>query len=262
MEAAMPGIIEKVLKIDVVHSEDLLHKIQVTKQKEVDLLRKIIDREGNIFVLHIEVQTAGEPMMVYRMLEYRVIIAQVHQLPVRQYVLYLGEKGSTMPISIDLPDLKYNCNLIALNTIHYRLFLSSGYAEEKILAVLGDFGEEEPELVLRSVVSEITSSSQGDFAQNRYLQQLRIIIQLRNLAKEFNKIMETVSKFFKEEKDPFFIKGESKGLQKGELKGKLEGKAEVVRNLLKAGRFTISEIAGFANVEEAFVEEIKVSAIH
>lgn len=27
MEAAMPGIIEKVLKIDVVHSEDLLHKI-------------------------------------------------------------------------------------------------------------------------------------------------------------------------------------------------------------------------------------------
>ncbi len=59
--------------------------------------------------------------------------------------------------------------------------------------------------------------------------------------------METVAKFFKEEKDPFFIKGKS------------EGKAEIVRNLLQSGRFTITEIADFANVEKAFVEKIRNS---
>ena len=71
------------------------------------------------------------------------------------------------------------------------------------------------------------------------------MIQLRNLALEFDKVMKTVADFFREERDPFFIAGERKT------------KTEVVQNLLRSGRFTISEISGFANVEKAFVMEIE-----
>ncbi len=148
MEAVLPGIIKKVLKIDIAHSEDLQHKIQVTKQKEVDFLQRVTDQKENIFILHIEVQTVDEPMMAYRMLEYRAMVVQIHRLPVKQYVLYLGEKTSGMPVSIDLPDLKYNYSLIVLNGIPYQLFLSSEYPQEKIFAVLGDFGEEDAQKVL------------------------------------------------------------------------------------------------------------------
>jgi predicted transposase/invertase (TIGR01784 family) len=53
--------------------------------------------------------------------------------------------------------------------------------------------------------------------------------------------------------DIFIEKGRREGLEEG-----LErGKAEVVRNLLLAGRFTIAEIVNFANVTEDFVRKLK-----
>jgi hypothetical protein len=36
-----------------------------------------------------------------------------------------------------------------------------------------------------------------------------------------------------------------------------KGKSEVVRNLLSADKFSIAEIANFANVTEAFVRKVK-----
>ena len=46
-------------------------------------------------------------------------------------------------------------------------------------------------------------------------------------------------------------------LDQGREEGREKVKSEVVRNLLLAGRFTIPEIANFANVSEAFVRKVK-----
>ncbi len=117
---------------------------------------------------------------------------------------------------------------------------------------MGDFGEDDPEQVLQAVVAEIRHVSGGDFSENQFLQQLRIFVHLLNSAIEFDKVMETVAKFFKEEDDPLFIRG----ARKGRIEGIEDGKAEVVRNLLLTRRFTISEIAALVNVKEAFVGKI------
>ena len=47
------------------------------------------------------------------------------------------------------------------------------------------------------------------------------------------------------------------GIEKGIEKGMEKGKSEVVRNLLSADKFSIAEIANFANVTEAFVRKVK-----
>ncbi len=47
------------------------------------------------------------------------------------------------------------------------------------------------------------------------------------------------------------------GRKKGMEKGMEKGKSEVVRNLLSADKFSIAEIANFANVTEAFVRKVK-----
>jgi len=55
------------------------------------------------------------------------------------------------------------------------------------------------------------------------------------------------------------------GIAEGEAKGKAEGKAETeakknyefVSNLLQAGRFSIEEIAKYANVPVSFVREVQ-----
>lgn len=253
MQGALPGIIKKVLGINVIYSEDLPGKVQVTSQKELDVLRKVIDASGETFILHIEVQTRDDPDMAYRMLEYRVMAEQVYHLPVKQYVIYLGETVTTMPAGIRSWGLNFEYTIISIRDLSYRLFLASDHPQEKLLAILGDFGGDDPAEVVETVISEVRAVSGGGFSEYRYLQQLRIMIQLRNLALEFDKVMKTVADFFREERDPFFIAGE----RKGELKGERKTKTEVVRNLLSSGRFTISEISDFANVEEAFVMEIE-----
>jgi predicted transposase YdaD len=46
-------------------------------------------------------------------------------------------------------------------------------------------------------------------------------------------------------------------MEKGMEKGREEGKGEIVRNLLKTGKFSIAEIANFASMSENFVRKIK-----
>lgn len=55
--------------------------------------------------------------------------------------------------------------------------------------------------------------------------------------------------------DIFVEKGRKKGWKEAEAKKNYE----VVRNLLLAGRFTVSEIANFVSVTEAFVDKVKES---
>jgi predicted transposase YdaD len=45
--------------------------------------------------------------------------------------------------------------------------------------------------------------------------------------------------------------------EQGKEEGLAEGKAEVVSNLLQAGRFSVEEIAKYANVPVSFVLEVR-----
>lgn len=63
-------------------------------------------------------------------------------------------------------------------------------------------------------------------------------------------IIETIKMLAKEE-------GIEEGLEKGIEKGELKKSYEVVLKLLQAGQFTVSEIANFASVSEAFVQEVE-----
>ena len=72
MEAALPGIVEHVLGLHIVSSEELPDDIQHTKERRPDVLKKVTDNTGKIYVLHIEYQAANERDMAYRMAEYRL----------------------------------------------------------------------------------------------------------------------------------------------------------------------------------------------
>lgn len=56
LEAFIPGLMEYVLGITVVTSEELPDDVQHTKERKPDLLKKITDAESNTYVLQIEFQ--------------------------------------------------------------------------------------------------------------------------------------------------------------------------------------------------------------
>lgn len=195
------------------------------------------------------------------MLVYRSTLMDIYKLPVEQYVIYLGESRTAMVNRIDEPGLTFEYHLISLRDIPSALFLSSERPEERLLAVLGDFEGAEPTEVIETVLKSVAGPEPHGLEGNKYFEQLRVMIQLRNLAKQYREAMVKVASFFKVERDALYQMGEERGVEKGIEKGiekGAEGKSyEVVRNMLLSGRFTVAEIITFANVTDEFVYKVK-----
>ncbi len=67
IEAVIPSLMQNILGITAVESEELPDDIQHTKERKPDVLKKIKDTQGKTFVLHLELQLVDESEMVYRL---------------------------------------------------------------------------------------------------------------------------------------------------------------------------------------------------
>jgi hypothetical protein len=179
------------------------------------------------------------------------------ELPVRQYVIYIGRKKLNRKGELKLKGLRFSYNLLDLSTIDYRLLLHSEEPGEKILAVLGDFGKEDPAIVISRITTEVMQSSQGELERQQRETQLRILLQLRKFTPENIKAMESISTFFKKENDFLYCIGKTEGKQEGEKAGIEKSKTEFVMSLLLADKFITAEIADYAGVTEDFVNKVK-----
>ena len=259
IEAALPGLIKNLLNIQVVNAEELPDDIQHTKERKPDVLKKVTDKKGQIFVLHIEFQVKDEPKMVLRMAEYYIMLLRKYELPVRQYVIYVGAGNSTMTDYIRSESMHFKYQLIALSAVDYHLLLRSDNPEEKMMAILGDFGDDNPRRVIENIVNQIVAVSKGEFSKLRHIRQLRILAQLRNLEAENISVMDDLTNFFTVEKDFLYIRGQRDGMEKGMEKGIEKGKEVFVKKLLRHTDFTIAKIAELSEVTVAFVKKVKKS---
>ena len=245
IEAVIPSIIKNLLKILVVSSEELPDDIQHTKERKPDVLKKVTDENGNTFILQIEFQVADEPEMVYRMGDYYLMLERKYNIPVEQYVIFIGTGLPKMPTKLITKRMSFEFSLIAFSTLDHHIFLNSDKPEEIILGILADFSQDKPEKAVKNIIQRIEETTEGDFALSRYFQQLRILAQLRNLDFLIDHLMLSITEFFKEERDPFYIRGEKKAQEK------------FVSYLLKEGNRTIQQIAEIAEVSIDFVKSIQ-----
>lgn len=257
-DEALPGIIKHVLGINIVKKEVLTSKLQQTKEREADRLTKVTDGSGKTYILNVEWQSRNDANMLSRMLEYRVMARRKYQLPVKQYVLYMGSEKLTMKDCIDEEDLQYRYRIVSLSEIDYKFFLKSNKPEQKVLAVLGEFGKDSAEQVIGQILTGIRTEAESDLSKNKYFNQLRILAQLRNLVEQFNTAMESVSTFFKEEKDPLYRKGIVRGIEKERAKAEREKKDEklaIAREFKKLG-VAVADIAKGTGLPIAEIEKL------
>ena len=254
IEAALPGLVEKVLGIHVIRSEALSDSIQHTKERKPEVLKKVTDDWGRTFILQIEFQSSNDRAMAYRMAEYLIMLSRKHKMAVQQYVIYIGEAKMRMTNKLKLKRLTFSYDIIDISNVDYNVFLASKDPEEILFALLGDFGKDGTKRALDNILEAIILNARGALALERFKNQFRILAQLRNLAIDKNvSNMEPVASFFKMEKDIFYRIGEEKGLEKGLEKGK----TEVIKNLLSSSGLTIPQIATFSGVSESFVRKVK-----
>lgn len=250
LEVTLPVIIRDVLGLDILVSEELPDDVQHTKERKPDALKKVTDTLGNTYVLQVEFQVEDEKEMVYRMAEYNIMLMRKYQLPIKQYVVFLKDINPLMPTFLDTEHLKFNFTMIRIAEASYKLFLRSNNPEVKMLGILANFGKEDSYSAVMSIIDGIQSITKGDFAGSRYFKQLRIFVQLRSsVEQQFEKAMETVTKFFKEENDFLYRKGEAKGESKKSH--------AVVENLIIKLGFTDEQAADVAEVDVEYVKKVR-----
>lgn len=273
LEAAIPALLRRLLHIHAAESEELPDELHHTKERKPDALKRIRDVNGKTFVLHLEFQVADDPDMIYRMGEYCVMLARAYRIPVRQYVLFMGDKLPKMHTELNLGDSIIRYNLVSFQQFNYDLFLRSDKPEEILFALLADYGQQSPEIILESIINRIHATATGSLAFARYISQLRVLVQLRKLQSVLETVMEKLTQYFKEQEDPFYKKGErlgfSLGLENGKKQGIEQGKKQgieqgksskerlVVLNLLKETSLSTQEISRLAEVSISFVEALK-----
>lgn len=247
MEAALPGLIRNILKIDIVESEEIPDDVQHTKEREPDLLKRITDSARKTYILHLEFQVQNEMEMPYRMLEYKAMLLRKYKLPVKQVVFLIGAKLNTMKDKIRDENLSFSYEIINIAKLSYELFLSSAKPEEQILAILANFNKESKQVVLKKIVKRVQESSDGEFVLNRHFKHLRILAQLRNFEINIYNIMDTIETHFKIERDPYYQRGEAKAQEK------------VIRNLITKLGLTDAQIVAATETTINYVKKIRAS---
>ena len=120
--AIIPGLLKKVLRIDAVLVEDIKQDLQHTKERKPDLLQIVTDTIGHKFILHIEFQVKDDPEMPYRMLDYKAMAIRKFKMPVKQFVVYLGEEIPKVPPTISDDNLWYAYHVAPIAVVDYQLY--------------------------------------------------------------------------------------------------------------------------------------------
>lgn len=255
LEKAIPAILRLTVGEFVSRLRPQNVEMQRTRERKADFVGKAWDdSQGMETVLHLEFQIKNDPRMLYRMLEYKAMLRRKFpDLRIRQYVIAFGKNPPRMADVLDEPDHYYRYHLLWLGDIPYYRFLQSEDPEEVLLAVLADYSWETPEWVAHALVKRLRETSKAPSDFQHYAEQLRVLSNLRKLQPLIEIIMDKISEFFVEERDPLYRKGERKGKRKG-----LDEKArQVVLNLLRDSDFPPEKIAAIAGVPLSFVLEVQ-----
>ncbi|RZL99188.1 MAG: hypothetical protein EOO88_59870, partial [Pedobacter sp.] len=229
IDAVIPALMQKLLRIDAVRTENLPGQLQHTKEREPDALKLVIDRTGQTFILHIEFQVKDEPQMVFRMADYAVMLGREYETvdDFRQYVIHLGSKKPTMKITKRIGKNLFEYDLLWIRDVDYTQFVRAESPGEVLMGILADFGQTPKEQVIVEIITRLERTIPDDLTLGKHLNQLRVLGHLRNLEALIDTVMLRASDFFKEERDPLFKRGLERGLERAQ-----KIKKDLVRNLL------------------------------
>ena len=246
--------------IEVYKTEDLKDKLQITLEREADFLRRILHQDSTKdFILHFEFQSDEELKIDSRLLLYRAILYHKIGLPIKQFVIYLGSRPSKMPTKIEQENLSFRYTIINFCTIDYEELLESDSPEAIIMAILADFKNQSPSVIVEKVILKLTQAVENRLLLSKYIIQLQVLSNLRNLQSEINQNIKNMSRFpdIDLTKDPLFkdafAKIEKEVLEKGLEKG-LE---QSILRLLKSKTLTSFQIAEIMEVPLSLVQKLE-----
>ncbi|MEY4904327.1 MAG: hypothetical protein RLZZ292_2142 [Bacteroidota bacterium] len=251
IQPIIPFLIKHILGLEVTQLEEMKDKLQVTMEREADFIQKV--KTGNPltdYIIQIEFQVKNEKDLKKRMLLYYAILYNNHGIPIKQFIVYIGEaKKPGIKNTVKHDDLSYRFTALNLQDFDVELFLTSDKPEEILLAILANFGNNKPEDVIRRILNRIQDIIGKEIKLQKYARQLQILSMLRKLQPQTNKIIQDMALTFDIREDVVY--------QQGYSDAEVKKDTATVTNMLLNSNLTIAQIANFSGTTEEFVKKIK-----
>lgn len=257
LEAIFLPLLEKLTGIQVIQSEEVKDKLQRTLEREPDFLKLITDGSGNKFILQLEFQTQNDAKMVYRMAEYKALLLRKYELPVKQFVIFLGTANPSMKTQLNPEEQILGFELKNIKDLPVDHTLSSEVPEEIILSILANYPESNIPRVINSIVNKLQKISSDEIQLRRAIQQLFILSRLRNLEEEVEKKVNSMPITYDIKTDQLYNKGIKQGIERGIERGIEQNKTRMIKKALKQGFLNLEQIAEMAEVDVSFVVSIR-----
>ena len=249
IESLFTPLLEKLLNISISKTQEIKDKLQKTIEREPDFLKLVTTENGMEFILQLEFQTRDDPKMAFRMAEYKALLQRKYELPVRQFVIYLGSHPSQMVT--ELPEAFHisSFELKNLHDIQLEQTIHSSIPEEIILSILTNYRKEDAEQVIIQIIKNLKRSLGKDPVIERYIKQLVVLARLRNLESVTKKQLEVMPITYDITTDGLYLEGIEKGITENTIK--------LIKNMLNESSLSTEQIARIADVSVAYVEDIQ-----
>jgi len=253
---------QRVLKYKPLVLDDMMLDLQRTIERKPDFLKKVQNPlTGEIYLLHIEIQSSDEPEMLYRMYEYRALMFRKFKLNIKQIVIYVGVGISKMKNSFEDGKNKFHFELLNIQSIPYQKFIESNNPEELLLTILGNFEKDSVEAILEKMIERAKKVVNETFSLEKFVVQLEAFAQLRNFIEPYKLIINKIMPIeFKPENSFLYKKGQEAGEKRGKILGEKRGEKkkrdDMILALLKIGKNSIDDIATVAQVNIEYVKKI------
>jgi hypothetical protein len=251
IEGIIIPLAEKLLHIhlDPQHLEKIPPEFQRTMERKPDFLKKVLHPNSTEdYILHIEFQVDDKDNMIQRMLEYYALCYKKYQMPLDQYVFYIGEDQAKMRSELSHKNINFRFILINFLEIDYRIFTDSNDPEEVILGILGRFEQNKTDEVITEILHKIQSAPINTLRKQKCLIQLEILSNLRKLRSLIIEKINNMPLVYDIESDPRYIEGIEKGREKT-LK-------EAIIKMLRKG-LSHEQISNLLEVSSDFIKDIE-----
>jgi predicted transposase YdaD len=256
LKDAIDALIVRVLAIPVTKTVSLNTDLPITDERRPDFIIRVdeiqeytnpSETKKTPFIIHLEFQTANDPVMHLRMLRYRSYLAVTYKLPVRQFVIFVGNDPLCMKNLIIDEEMSFRYTIIDMRDIDSELFLHSDNPEEIVLSILCRPIDDNRKLTIHLLLDNLKHKVYGELAFGKYTRQLKILSRLRKAQEMIKEEMETMAITFDINDDPYYQDGMNQGI----ILGLKQNRLETARKMKEKGidQAVISEITGLSAEE-------------
>ena len=204
---------------------------QRIEDRRADLVARVKEKNGNSFVIHIEIQNQNQTNMPIRMLRYLTDIKLSYpNEDVHQYLLYIGKSKLSMAKSMQSKQLNYQYSVIDMHTIDYQDFIKQNTPDAIVMSVLCDFkGVDEKEIIREILKKLVRLTKQSSKEQREYFSMLEVLATNRNIDLDIEQEIEMLNleieqlASYKIGEKRGEIRGEKRGEKRGEIRGEKRG---------------------------------------